>query len=71
MKKIVLSMGLLGVFFLVGCESEDKCHCEIFKKVYDNEGNYTIDYQGSRDGNCADIEDKDEVEFEYHNVSCD
>lgn len=71
MKKVALSMCLLGGLFLTSCESEDKCHCEIYQKVYDDEGNYTIDYQGTVDGNCTDIEDRDEVEFEYYNISCD
>ena len=71
MKKIVLSLSLLGALFFVGCETEDRCHCEIFEKIYDEQGNYTRDYQGSVDGNCADIEDRDEVTYEYRNISCD
>lgn len=71
MKKITLLVGVLGVFALVGCESEDTCHCEISKKIYDDDGNYTLDYQSSVDGNCEDVEDKDTVEFYYQNISCD
>lgn len=72
MKKITLLLGVMGVFALVSCESEDTCHCEISKKIYDENGDVReLDYQGSVDGNCENIEDKDTVEFYYQNISCD
>lgn len=71
MKKTVLFSAFLFVG-LISCETSDKCHCEVSKKVYDTSGNVvSLDYNGSKDGRCEDLPNKDEQTYAYINVSCD
>lgn len=71
MKKVIL-LTLFLALGLISCETSDVCHCEVSKKVYDENGNVvSLDYYGSRDGRCENLTDKDEQTYDYRNISCD
>lgn len=65
MKKVLFIGSIF--FFMTSCESEDKCHCEIFENIGTIEApNYR--YIGSLDGNCSEhILEEDLI---YDSVNC-
>ncbi|MBS7321441.1 MAG: hypothetical protein KIG55_07610, partial [Myroides sp.] len=65
MKKILT---IIGIAFLVSCESSDTCHCEVFENI-GTEEQPQLRYIGSLDGNCNDV--IKEEEKVYQSVSCD
>lgn len=71
MKKTVFFVSFLFIG-LISCESSDVCHCEVSKKIYDENGQVvSLDYYGSRDGRCENLPDRDEEVYAYRNISCD
>ncbi|MDN3706958.1 hypothetical protein QW060_07400 [Myroides ceti] len=65
-------ISIIGILALSSCESSDTCHCEVYKKVFDDNGVViNLQYQGSRDGNCNSLTDRDDDNYEYDTISCD
>ncbi len=65
MKKIMI---LFGLMMVMGCESSEDCHCEVFENI-GTEEQPQLRYIGSLDGHCDEqILEDDKV---YQSVNCE
>lgn len=68
--KAILLLGFAALG-LTACETSDTCQCEVYRKIYDENGQVvSLDYIGPREGHCNDLTDRDDVDYSYQSVNC-